>query len=276
MFDGKKYADVCIDAVNRIYQRELKNRGNAKEAEKATKAKLHQMTGAFMTVEEMKRARECLARYLEGDVSALTDALKTHASTRERLRDMDALYDRVFSATGAPKAIKDLACGINPLYLGAKGFRVRGYDVGGGQVRIVNEWARALSWDVQADVCDLAAGMPEGDADLVLMMKLLPVLEAQEKGAGARLLAQTQGFALVTFPTRTLGGRSVGMERQYSHWMENNLPNGMEILDRYAVTGELCYVVKGGKEGAHDGGTLGGRDADRQSERPDAKDAGGA
>ena len=243
MFDSKKYAEVCEAAVRRIYARELRNRGNEKEAEKATKAKLHQLTGAFMTPKETERALACLKRYREGEAEALKDALLTHSSTRERISDMQGLYERVFSACGQPKRILDLACGINPIYLGSLGLTVSGWDVGGSQVRVINEWAKALSWDIRADVCDLVQGMPQDTGDLVLMMKLLPVLETQEKGAGEQLFKQARGNILVTFPTRTLGGRNVGMEKQYSEWFEGILDDETRLLDKFAVTGELCYVV---------------------------------
>ena len=56
-----KYKDVCPDTVSRLYAEELSKRKNAKEAEKALKTALHQITGAFMTGDELKRARKLLA-----------------------------------------------------------------------------------------------------------------------------------------------------------------------------------------------------------------------
>ena len=243
MFDSKKYAEVCEDAVKRIYARELRNRGSEKEAEKATKAKLHQLTGAFMTPKETEKALSCLHRFQNGEEGALREALLTHSSTRERIEGMQEMYARVFSVCGRPNRILDLACGINPIYLGSLGLCVSGWDVGGSQVRVINEWARVLSWDVRANVCDLVQGMPNDTGDLTLMMKLLPVLETQEKGAGERLLRQAKGNILVTFPTRTLSGRNVGMEKQYSEWFEGILGEESKILDKFTVTGELCYVI---------------------------------
>ena len=51
-------------------------------------------------------------------------------------------------------------------------------------------------------------------------------------------------YVLVTFPTRTLGGRNVGMEEQYSAWMAENTPECLDTISRFTVDTELCYVLK--------------------------------
>ena len=76
------------------------------------------------------------------------------------------------------------------------------------------------------------------------MMKLLPVLEQQKKGAAMALVASVPAKKLcVTFPMKTLGGRKVGMEQHYTEWFEGNLSEGFEIIQRFIEADELCYVV---------------------------------
>ena len=48
---------------------------------------------------------------------------------------------------------------------------------------------------------------------------------------------------IVSFPTRTLGGRSVGMAGNYARWMEAHLPKGMDISDQFETRNELYYIV---------------------------------
>ena len=122
---------------------------------------------------------------------------------------------------------------------------MRGLDVSGGCVQLINDWALRRGWDVSAQCRDLlcAPALPETDA--ALMMKLLPVLEQQKKGAGVRLLAEVPAaWRAVTFPLRTLGGRSVGMEKHYSDWMEANVPEGLTLHSRLIVDNELIYLFK--------------------------------
>ena len=100
--------------------------------------------------------------------------LKLHSSTRERMDGAAALYERIFAAAGNPQSILDLACGMNPLLLGRMGKIVRGMDISGGCVNLVNEWAGECGWDVQAKCADLLCA-PEMEAcDMALLMKLLP------------------------------------------------------------------------------------------------------
>ena len=97
---SKNCRQVCPDAVRRLWEEELAKRRSEKEADKAVRAAVHQMSGAFLTAEELKRARGLMEEYVEGRTDALTEALQMHASTRERLAVMDDLYDALFERTG--------------------------------------------------------------------------------------------------------------------------------------------------------------------------------
>ena len=241
---SKKYRDICPDTVRRVFEAERLKYKSEKEADKAAKAHLHQITGAFMTADEMKQADKLLKAYKEGDESAFERTLRLHSSTRERLDGAEALYEKILCAAGNPKSILDLACGMNPLILGRMGLKVRGMDISGGCVRLVNEWARVMEWDVQAECRDLLCQPEMEEAELALMMKLLPVLEQQKKGSAMALLESVPAQKMcVTFPMRTLGGRKVGMEQHYTEWFEGNLPGNMEIIARFIEADELCYVV---------------------------------
>lgn len=241
---SKKYRDICPDTVRRVFEAERAKYKSEKEADKAAKAHLHQITGAFMTADEMKTADKLLRAYKEGDESAFEKTLRLHSSTRERLDGAEALYEKILGAAGNPKRILDLACGMNPLILGRMGLTVRGMDISGGCVRLVNEWARVMDWDVRAECRDLLCQPQMEEAELALMMKLLPVLEQQKKGSAMALLEAVPAQKIcVTFPMRTLGGRKVGMEQHYTEWFEGNLPENMEIIERFIEADELCYVV---------------------------------
>lgn len=260
---SKKYRDICPDTVERIYAQERLRRKSEKEADKAARTCLHQITGAFMTADEIRQAERLLQAYLGGDTDALVKTLRLHSSTRERMQGAEALYGRILAASGHPETVLDLACGLNPLILGGMGLGVSGVDISGGCVRLVNEWAKACGWKIKAQCADLLCGPALEKADLALMMKLLPVLEQQKKGAAMALMAAVPTPVMaVTFPMRTLGGRKVGMEKHYSDWFETALPQGFVILDRFIEADELCYVVRR-NEDAH---AVCGGDADRQSE----------
>lgn len=237
-----KYKDVCPETVERLYALELSKRKNAREAEKALKTALHQITGAFMTADELKRARRLLET--EDSENALFETLTLHASTRERLDHIDAFYEALLHDLHV-SSLLDLACGLNPLYLGHRGYAVRGLDISGGCVALINAWAQKCGWDVAADCRDLLCAPALPVTDAALLMKLLPVLEQQKKGAALDvMLAIPAPTLIVTFPLKTLGGRSVGMEKHYSDWFESTVTDAFEIQKRDVLFGELCYTVR--------------------------------
>jgi 16S rRNA (guanine(1405)-N(7))-methyltransferase len=50
-------------------------------------------------------------------------------------------------------------------------------------------------------------------------------------------------YLAVSFPTRTLGGRSVGMAGNYARWMDEHLPRDMAVADRFETRNELFYII---------------------------------
>ncbi len=250
-----KYRGVYAGAVTRVY-RDMLRRHGPKGADKAARMELHRITGAFLTPKDLKRARGLLERAKSGDDAALFEALSLHASTRERLPGIRQLYERALPALGNPRSVADLACGLNPLYLGALGIHVRGIELQTDAANLVNEWARAMGWDVAvipgdlAEAENLSAGpdLPAGpelpEADATLAMKLLPLLDRQMPGGGMALLKRVRSKrALVSFPTRTLSGRNVGMLPHYEASFEQNLPANAIILDKFEASNELCYIL---------------------------------
>ena len=243
---SKNYQDVCKETVERVFLEQLPKYKKLKDAEKAARTALHSITGAFLTPDELARAREAMTAWREGCPEALFKALSMHSSTRERLNGIDGLFDRILTAAGNPESVLDLACGLNPLYLGARGgLRMTGADINIGCVRLINECARENGWAVNAVACDLLSRVPEGEYDLTLAMKLLPVLESQKSGFAAALLENLRSRTIcVTFPTRTLGGRGVGMEKHYSEWFESRVPANRQIEQRFVYADELVYILK--------------------------------
>ena len=246
---SKKYAGVCPGTLERVLRESFERHKKPREAEKAAREKLHGITGAFMSPEEARRAAWALERWTPGDDGALAEALDQHASTRERLplAEMDALYDRIFAASCRPVRVLDLACGLNPAYLAARGFIVTGVDIQRPAVDLLNAMGGAHRLPVRAVCADLLlpGSLPEGAFDLALAFKLLPLLESQKGGSALELLrAVSARYIAVSFPTRTLGGRNVGMEAHYSRWMESHVPEAREIAARFTGDGELVYILK--------------------------------
>lgn len=236
---SKKYRGVCPDTIRRVIAECAPKYRREKDVEAAVREHLHGITSAFMTETEFKRAQ---AAAESGDLEAL---LNCHASTRERMpiAETDALYARIFEFSGVPETLLDLACGLNPAYLRGRypEMRVTGADISGQCVEILRRLGiQAVSADL---LCEGA--VPAERFDTALLFKVLPLLERQRKGAAdAVLRAVNARFLVVSFPTRSLSGRNVGMEANYGQWMEAHIPANRAVAGRFATGNELFYILK--------------------------------
>ena len=233
---NKKYSDVCPDAVRRVILECEGRYRKPKDLEKAVRERLHGVTSAFNDLGPgAAQAASCIS-----DDESLADMLRRHASTRERLplSAMDALYARIFETTGRPESVLDLACGLNPLYLIRRfGCRVVGVDISKSCVGLIPEgiWGDLL--------CENA--IPREQFHIALLFKILPLLERQRAGAATDVMrAVNAKYLVASFPTRTMGGRNVGMEAHYSEWMEAHLPENRAVAARFATENELFYILE--------------------------------
>jgi putative hydrolase len=74
-----------------------------------------------------------------------------------------------------------------------------------------------------------------------------PALVQGAKATGTALEVMSAVHAqylVASFPTRTLGGRNVGMEKNYSDWMESHMPENRTVAARFTTDNELYYVLK--------------------------------
>lgn len=230
---NKKYGDVHPDAIRRALEDAERRYKRPKEIEKAARERLHGITSAFNDLGKASPSDD------------LESLLERHASTRERLplARMDVLYARIFAVTGEPRSVLDLACGLNPLYLLRRyDCPVAGVDVSRSCVELLSREPRFTG--VWADLLSESA-LPQSRFHVALLFKILPLLERQQPGAALQLMNRIDAEYLVaSFPTRTLGGRNVNMERNYSEWMESHLPANRAIAARFTDENELFYILK--------------------------------
>ena len=245
---NKKYSDVCPDTIRRAIAECEGRYKKAKDMEKAVREKLHGITSAFNDASgEISRA---VASLEYGDEDGLEHVLKMHASTRERLplSAMDAMYAQIFAATGKPQSVLDLACGLNPVYLVYRmqedRFPIVGVDVSRSCVTAIDENACEGYRGVWGDLlCESA--IPSERFHIALLFKILPLLERQKAGSALEIMNRINAeYLVVSFPTRTLGGRNVGMEKNYSDWMEAHMPENRVVAARFTTDNELYYVLK--------------------------------
>ena len=234
---GRKYAAILPDLVTAASIRETGKTKKESEALKRVKTMLHQMVGAYLDT-EMPLADWLAQLEQTGPTeqgAVCREILQHHASTRERLPEIDEFFAAAFAGIPAPSSVADLACGLNPL---ARPFMALpkqtlylASDVHRPIVSFVEAALKLMSFPVCASPCDLGSDADLPSADVVLLLKAIPCLERMNKDIGRHLLLKIDApLVVVTYPTTALGGSRRGMTRFYEDRFFKMAP-----LDRYEV-----------------------------------------
>jgi 16S rRNA (guanine(1405)-N(7))-methyltransferase len=275
---SSKYAAISEAMIRSIGLRELAARRNLKAAIKATKNKLHQVAGAYLdarlpydewlallgaAVADGQRTTDD-GRQTMDDESSANSKLKTqnsklqqvcltimrhHASTRERLPILERFYATTLASLGEVRSVFDLACGLNPLALAwmplAPDARYYACDIYTDMIAFLNGFFAQAGIHGHARICDLAAGVPDEQVDLALVLKALPPLDQQAKYAGRDLLrALNARHILVSFPAHSLGGRGKGMAENYEQRFRSLAAAEGWAIERFVFPTELAFLVQ--------------------------------
>lgn len=248
-----RYRDVDPGLVGRLAAEELPRARNADDAVKRVKRRLHQAVGAFRGRsggDPLRRLREVWRGDL-GDPpvrAACADLLRTHASTRERLPHIDAFFAGIWSVTGVPSRLMDLGCGMNPAALPWMGIGEATYhaiDVDERPLAVVGALLELVGQPHDVVAHDLAVA-PTEPADVALLLKLVTTLDRQDPAAAGRLLRDVPArHAVVSFATRSLGGRHDGRGRTYRTRLERLVTEAGRVRDvnEASVPNELVFVL---------------------------------
>jgi len=241
-----KYDMLYPPLVERIIAEER----NKKDPVKAAKTRMHQLYGAYLQGNAHKKASQLL------DLQGGGAILSLHASTKERLPYLTEFYEIIAKNTGVVETIMDLGCGFNPFAIPlmpdelTKNLEAyHAYDIDLRTKELLNRFFMLEGLPPIARCADLTVETPSEGVDLALMLKLLPVLEAQSPGRGFELAnAINARFLVISYPLKSLGGREKGMDKNYSASFENAILNG--FLNNFIsiaserIGSELVYILK--------------------------------
>src|SRR3954453_6821922 len=251
--ESRRYRHVAPTIVARLAAEELPKSKNAADAEKRTKRRLHQIFGAYARSLPYDRLAERLDN-TQGDPALFkkvcSQILTQHASTAERLNDLEAggFYQRIFEITDRPTKILDLACGFNPLtlpwmQLSPSAFYIAA-DIDAEMVRFLDRFLALAPVHGEARLVDLIADTPATQADVAFLFKALPCLRYQTADLLRILDAIRAPWLVISFPTKSLGGRSKNMRETYRKTLEEVLAGRPWARHELDFPSELVFVVE--------------------------------
>jgi len=249
-----RYADIDEKLVTRLAQ-DFQSRGfSPKEIVKRTRAKLHQIGGAYQehTIPYQQLRNEMLALPPDLHASRVLDfcarAIDYHRSTQERAAQLSIIYETIFADLPPIHSILDLACGLNPLTLPwmpvADTIQYQVCDIYGEMVALLNDFFTHFKINGQAFLCDLSTAIPSTEVDIVFLFKTLPCLEQVDKSISLRLLQSISAeYVLVSFPVRSLSGRAKGMPQHYEQHFHTLLSQTDWHNRPYRFNDELFFLL---------------------------------
>ncbi len=249
-----KYAAIAPDLIRSIGRRELDIRPRLKEAVKQTKRKLHQVAAAYLHVpidyeralDDLREAKAAGGRQEMRDVCR--ELMRLHASTAERVPIMERFYRRVLRPLCPFRSLLDVACGLNPLSIPWMGIgsdvAYYGYEAYADMAAFLDQALALLEVPGCVEPQDVIAHPPVRVADVALVLKAIPCLEQVDKEAGATLLGALQARqVVVSFPVRSLGGRSKNMVANYEAHFRELVAGRRWSVTRFVFETELAFVV---------------------------------
>lgn len=250
--NSKKYKGLYLKTIERIVKVCLE-KYPAKEAEKRARNLLHQIWGAyFVSRPDFKK----LIYRLKNEIAsgkelkeAVLPLLQLQSSIKERIPILDDFYKKIFSVTGAPNSIIDLACGLNPLSWPwmnlPENCRYLGLDIDKEQKDFLNNaFDIADKNNFQAKLGDILTD-ESPKADIVFLFKILPLLEHQQKGVSLAILKKLPAkFLIVSFPAKSISGREIGMVDFYLKQFHDLIRSQSWKTEKILFPTELVFVVK--------------------------------
>jgi 16S rRNA (guanine(1405)-N(7))-methyltransferase len=172
-----------------------------------------------------------------------------HASTQEREAIPATFFYETLADLGHLESVLDLASGLNPLNIAsmpvASGCTYWAVDVYADMVDYLNLFFSHFELKGKASLCDLTQNIPGQEVQVAFLIKTIPCLEQIDKNAGQRLLEGIKApNILVSFPSRSLGGRPKGMIQNYeAHFNQLIAGKGWQVT-RFEFPGELAFLVR--------------------------------
>ena len=252
VLSGARYRQIHPGLVRKIAVQVLDKGQSQKEAVKEIRSKLHQVGGAYQEKPpdymRLLDGLHGLPHELEALRPYCLDAMRFHASTRERLPFLAEFYSPLKEKIGDVSSILDLACGLNPLALPwmplAAGCEYLACDIYADMVRFLNVFFQHARIRGEARLCDLTAEVPSQPVELVLLLKTLPCLEQLDKSIGERLVNELQAdHILVSYPARSLSGRGKGMPQNYTEHFEHLIAGKPYQVARWQVKTEIVFLI---------------------------------
>ena len=257
ILNSKKYRSLNIprETVASLLTTELERFGKQKPAVKSTKQKLHNIVAAYLGDPDYGDAIQTVHNVMqekdsEKEKQLCTTILNYHASTRERLPQLTEFYEAIFTITGKPNSIIDLACGMHPFgypWMNLPGLKeYHAYDLHEPRTRLLQAYFDHQSWIGISHHQDILLDLPKEKTDVAFLFKETHRMEKREKNCDVRLWETLKvEWLIVTLPAVSLRQSNDLREKHIAmvNQLLNKTSSTWERYDR-EVNNELIFCLR--------------------------------
>lgn len=252
---SNKYAAVSEVLVRDIAEAELKKGKSLKESVKSTRNKIHQVGSAFQETSipypTLKQELANLPPVLKSDetLAFITKTLRYHASTAERLPFIASFFMQTLAPIQPVESILDLACGFNPLCLPwmpvSTNISYTGIDIYQDMIDFLDIFFIRYNLKHTFAVGNIIESIPDEKVHVAFLLKTIPCLEQVDKTIGPKLLENIPAEnILVSFPSRSLAGRSKGMAANYEAHFSQLLSGKNWRVTKTEFPNEIAFLIQ--------------------------------
>jgi 16S rRNA (guanine(1405)-N(7))-methyltransferase len=250
---SRKYSDLCPTTIRDVVGLELDKHKSIPTAIAAARRRLHRLWAEFLGAPNFDNScAQLQSAFASNDDPTIKticrQILSEHASTRERLDDLPEFYQQLFTLTGVPTSLHDLASAFHPFgfrWMGLpRSVRYCAYDINARTVWLTNCYFQFEGIAGAAEHCDVLCDPPREPADLALLLKMYHCLERRRRGAGWQALAEVPArWVTVSFPTRNLQGRYVDIAGNYESEIRERATSRGWTVSHCGVPSETVLVI---------------------------------
>ena len=253
ILSSKKYRSIYDKTVERVVRRCLE-KYEEKHAEKKARNILHQIWSAYYDQKpDYKHILDKFVSNVNNGAEVKQEILKLisiQSSTSERIPILDDFYGKIFSVIGCPSSIIEHACGFNPLTTLwmdlPENVKYQALDIENDLIDFLKSVIDFLNLSDRIEIRQGDVLIDEFDyADVVFMLKFLPVLEQQHKGSSLDVMRKQKcRYMVVSFPVKSLSGIEKGMSGFYSNWFKNLIKDENWQYDEILYNTELVFIIQ--------------------------------
>lgn len=216
---SRKYRNLNIpqQTIQDLVEKAMQSHADPKEVEDIVRQKLHNLVAPYLGdpnyANLLDSLRDLPAELGSAEVRQFClQVLNAHSSTRERIPVNEEFYREIFSFTGSPRTILDVACGLNPFALPwmhlQSDTRYLAYDLHQPRVALINAFFTHAGQNGSAIHQDILVDPPQVPADVVFFFKEAHRFDQREHGCNRSFLRELPAkYILLSLPTVSLTGR---------------------------------------------------------------------